>query len=347
MTDPCSQKSDFYSRSGKILVTGGAGFIGSALVHALNQRGCENILITDFFGRDEKWKNLRALRFQDCLPADQFLTRIEKTPDFYGDIKAVFHMGACSSTTEFDLDYLLENNYGHTLRLAKWALSRKARFVYASSAATYGDGSKGLDDKNENIAIYRPLNPYGYSKQLFDVHAQKEGFLQKILGIKYFNVFGPNEYHKGEMRSLVCKAYEQVIHTGTIKLFKSYRPEYQDGEQKRDFIYIRDAVEMTLYLASSSTAGGLFNVGGGVARSWLDLAKAIFFALKIAPHIEFIEMPESIRSQYQYHTLADISKIRSTGYSSPTISLEDAVREYVTLYLASGTRLGDEPSISQ
>ncbi len=342
MSDPLLQKVDFYPRCGKILVTGGAGFIGSALVHALNQRGCENILITDCFGRDDKWKNLRALRFDDCLPADRFFSNIEKTPDFYGDFSAVFHLGACSSTTETDVGYLLENNYGYTVRISKWALLRGSRFVYASSAATYGDGSRGLDDKNENISIYRPLNPYGYSKQLFDVYAQREGLLPKIVGIKYFNVFGPNEYHKGDMRSLICKAYDQVTNTGVIQLFKSYRPEYQDGEQKRDFIYIRDAIDMTLHLASCPAANGLFNVGAGVARSWLDLVKAIFAALEIPPNIKFIEMPESLRSQYQYYTLADISKIRSTGFSRPTTSLEDAIREYVRVYLVSGTRLGDE-----
>ncbi|PWU07423.1 MAG: ADP-glyceromanno-heptose 6-epimerase [Verrucomicrobia bacterium] len=340
-----SQKSDFNPFCGKILVTGGAGFIGSALVYALNQRGCENILITDFFGRDDKWKNLRALRFDDCLSADRFFSDIEKKPDFYGDFDAVFHLGACSSTTETDVAYLLDNNYKCTRRISEWALSRGSRFVYASSAATYGDGSKGLDDKNEEISIYRPLNPYGYSKQLFDVYAQKKGLLAKIVGIKYFNVFGPNEYHKGDMRSLVCKAYEQIINTGMIQLFKSYRSEYRDGEQKRDFVYIRDAIDMTLHLASSPTANGLFNVGGGIARSWLDLAKAIFSALEMPPNIQFIEMPEALRAQYQYYTLADISKIRLTGYARTTTSLEDAIREYVRVYLSSGIRLGEEPHV--
>lgn len=335
-------QSDSYS--GKILVTGGAGFIGSALVHALNQRGCKNILITDFFGKDEKWKNLRALDFCDCVSADEFIVNVEKKSDFYGEFSVVFHLGACSSTTETNFDYLLKNNYGHSVSLSRWALAQGSRFVYASSAATYGDGSKGLDDKNENISVYRPLNPYGYSKQLFDVYAQKQGLLGKIVGIKYFNVFGPNEYHKGDMRSLICKAYDQVRKTGTIQLFKSYRPEYRDGEQKRDFIYIRDAVDMTLHLAASPNAGGLFNVGAGVARSWLDLAKALFAALEIPAKIEFIEMPESLRSQYQYHTLADVSKVRSTGYSRPPTSLENAIQEYVKCYLVSGARLGDEPS---
>lgn len=336
-----SESTDSNIYREKILVTGGAGFIGSALVHALNQRGFENIFIVDFFDEEEKWKNLRALRFDDCLPADRFLNNIEKDPNCYGKISAVFHLGACSSTMEKDVSYLLENNYRYSLRLAEWALSRQSRFVYASSAATYGDGSRGLDDKNEDIAIYRPLNPYGYSKQLFDMHAHKRGLLKNMIGIKYFNVFGPNEYHKGDMRSLVCKAYDQVKNTGNIRLFKSYHPEYQDGEQKRDFVYIRDAVDMTLHLANSSTAAGLFNVGGGVARSWLDLAKAIFSAMELAPNIHFIEMPETMRPQYQYYTLADISKIRSTGYSRSTTSLEDAIREYVTMYLTSGARLGD------
>lgn len=337
-----SRKFDLYASSKKVLVTGGAGFIGSALVHALNQRGCENILITDHFSKNEQWKNLRPLRFEDCISPDEFLTNTQKTPDFYGKFSAIFHLGACSSTTETNIPYLLENNYRYSLRLAEWALARKSRFIYASSAATYGDGSQGLDDKQADLSIYRPLNPYGYSKQLFDQQAQKQGLLEKIVGIKYFNVFGPNEYHKGEMRSLVCKAYEQIKNTGAIQLFKSYRPEYRDGEQKRDFIYVRDAVEMTIHLATTPHAAGLFNVGAGVARSWLDLAHAIFSAMGKTPNIQFIDMPEEIRSQYQYYTLADISKIRSTGYSAPTTSLEDAIREYVTSYLASGARLGDE-----
>lgn len=327
-------------KKSRVLVTGAAGFIGSALVHALNQRGQENILVTDVLGSDEKWRNLNALRFDDYLQADELLEAVAF--DTLGPIDTVFHLGACSATTEKDGDYLIENNYRYTQRLAEWALANGARFVYASSAATYGDGAQGMDDRDENLSRLRPLNLYGYSKHLFDLHAQRRGYLDDIVGVKYFNVFGPNEWHKGEMRSLVCKAYQQIVETGKIRLFKSYRPEYRDGEQERDFVYVKDAVAMTLHLAASKKAGGLYNVGSGAARTWVDLGRAIFTALGREPAIEFIEMPESIRGQYQYHTCADVSKLRATGYKANATSLEDAVHDYVTNYLVPNRHLGDE-----
>jgi ADP-L-glycero-D-manno-heptose 6-epimerase len=228
-----------------------------------------------------------------------------------------------------------------TRQLAEWALGRGTRFVYASSAATYGDGSAGMDDKSEDISKLRPLNLYGYSKHLFDLYASREEILPEIVGIKYFNVFGPNEYHKGDMRSLVCKAFDQIQETGRIRLFKSHKPEYPDGGQMRDFVYVKDAVEMTLHLAENEDAGGLYNIGSGFARTWNDLAGALFAALGKEPNIEYIDMPESIRHQYQYYTCADISKIRKTGYVRPMTSLEDAVRDYAVNYLLPGKRLGD------
>lgn len=324
-----------------MLVTGGAGFIGSALVEALNRRGIANIVVTDILGTDAKWKNLVPLHFSDYIEADEFAARLAGDPGSFPHWDVVFHLGACSATTERDASYLAKNNFALTRDLCALSLRRGTRFVYASSAATYGDGECGMDDREENLHRFRPLNMYGYSKHMFDCFAARGGFLNSIVGLKYFNVFGPNEYHKGEMRSLVCKAYDQIRETGSMRLFKSYRPEYPDGGQMRDFLYVRDAVEMTIHLASQPAAGGLFNLGSGVARTWLDLAHALFASMELEPRIEFIEMPESLRSQYQYHTMADISKLRSTGYTDAVTTLESAVRDYVVNYLIPGKHLGD------
>jgi len=324
----------------RVLVTGGAGFIGSALVEGLNKKGVEKIVVADFLGTDEKWRNLASLVLEDVVDARVLLDRISQKPDAFGDFDCVLHMGACSATTERDAAYLIENNTHYTMTLCEWALKLGARFVYASSAATYGDGAKGMDDRAD-IRGLRPLNAYGWSKQLFDLQVSQRGYMKHIAGLKYFNVFGPNEYHKGDMRSLVCKAYQQIVDTGEIKLFKSHRPDYRDGEQMRDFIYVKDAVAATMHLAGNNRANGLFNVGSGLARTWLDLAHAIFTALQLEPKIQFVEMPESIRDQYQYHTCADISKIRSVGHDKPGLTLEAAVNDYVTNYLVPHRFLGE------
>jgi ADP-L-glycero-D-manno-heptose 6-epimerase len=327
--------------SKRILVTGGAGFIGSALIWALNRRGIDDILVCDLLRTDEKWKNLVPLRFADYIEADD-LQRLASAGDpRLADIGCVFHLGACSATTERDASYLIRNNFEFTKYLAAWALERGARFVYASSAATYGDGAQGMSD-GADLTTLRPLNMYGYSKHLFDLHAARHGYLDRIVGLKYFNVFGPNESHKGEMRSLVHKAYGQVVASGVIQLFASDRPEYADGEQQRDFLYVKDAVEMTLHLAETAGASGLFNLGSGQAQSWNTLARAIFAALGRDPRIEYIAMPEALKAKYQYFTQADITKLRATGYTAPVTPLADAVADYVRGYLVPGRHLGDE-----
>ncbi|PWU05502.1 MAG: ADP-glyceromanno-heptose 6-epimerase [Verrucomicrobia bacterium] len=327
---------------GQILVTGGAGFIGSALVAKLNQLGLENILIVDFLGKDERFKNLIPLKFNDYLEADHFSKLLCENSYLTREIETIFHLGACSSTVEKDCHYLIENNYEYTKTLCKWALDNDARFIYASSAATYGSGDQGMDDKNEDLHKLLPLNMYGYSKHLFDLYAKRHGFLDKIVGLKYFNIFGPNEQHKGEMRSLVNKAYHQILDTNKIQLFKSYHPDFKDGEQVRDFLYVKDAVNMTIHLAENKSANGLFNLGSGIANTWISLAQAIFKAMNRPENIEFIEMPEYLKPKYQYYTKADTSKLKETGYNTPPRALQESVKDYVQNYLIPEKYLGDE-----
>jgi ADP-L-glycero-D-manno-heptose 6-epimerase len=328
--------------NGRILVTGGAGFIGSALVWALNSRGIDDIVVSDILHTDEKWRNLVPLRYAEYVEGPALRARISQSPGAFGKFSAVFHLGACSSTTERNASYLIDNNTAFTRELAGWAMASGARFIYASSAATYGDGAQGMDDKDPSIERLRPLNMYGYSKHLFDLHARRLGWLDRIVGVKYFNVFGPNEDHKADMRSVVAKANVQIRETGRVSLFKSYDPKYPDGSQMRDFLYVKDAVEMTLHFAErGSSAGGLFNVGSGEANTWLTLADGIFSALGREPVVEFVDMPETLRAKYQYFTKADISKLRASGYDRPVTPLSDAVADYVRNYLVPGKRLGE------
>jgi ADP-L-glycero-D-manno-heptose 6-epimerase len=323
----------------RVVVTGGAGFIGSVLVWELNRRGCSEVAIADFAAHREKCANLTGLCYMEMIEPGHLPARLSSGS--MGKLDCIFHLGACSSTTETNEKYLRENNYEYSRKLAEWALGAGVRFVYASSAATYGDGSAGMDDSDpRQLERLRPLNLYGQSKQWMDLHAWREGWLDRIVGLKYFNVFGPNENHKGDMRSLVCKSYAEVLKTGVIRLFKSYRPEYRDGEQKRDFLYVKDAVNMTLHLTANPAANGIFNIGSGEARTWNDLARAVFAALGREARIEYIEMPESIREKYQYFTQADIRKLRGAGYAAPVTSLEDAVRDYVVNYLVPGRSVG-------
>ncbi len=321
-----------------IIVTGGAGFIGSALVWKLNQMSEREIIIVDELGTDDKWKNLTGLRYIDIYQPDKFLELII-ADNFPFEIDTIFHLGACSSTTEKDADYLLNNNFRYSQYLAKYAVTHRARFIYASSAATYGDGSMGyLDDENE-LNKLRPLNMYGYSKHLFDLWMHKTGYNEEVVGLKYFNVFGPNEYHKDDMRSVIHKSYKQILETGSVKLFKSYKSEYKDGEQKRDFIYVKDVVDMTLHFFENRDVNGLFNVGTGKSRSWIDLVTAVFNAMDRQVNIEFIDMPDVLKEKYQYFTEANIDKIKNAGYKNKISSLEDGITDYVKNYLIKDSYL--------
>lgn len=322
-----------------IIVTGGAGFIGSAIVWRLNELGSDEIIIVDELGQDEKWKNLVGLNFEDFVHKHEFIEQITNKKILY-KIDAIIHLGANSSTTEKDADHLMTNNYKYTETLARFCLKNDVRFIYASSAATYGDGAMGFNDYEEKIQTLRPLNMYGYSKQLFDLWAKRHGAFNKIVGLKYFNVYGPNEYHKGDMRSVVHKAFEQIRDNGKVRLFKSRKPEYKDGEQMRDFVYVKDAVDMTLFFLDKKEKNGLFNIGAGKARTWNDLVQALFNAMGMPVNIEYINLPDKLADKYQYFTEASLDKLRSAGYKNPTASLEDGVADYVKNYLLKSSYLG-------
>ena len=322
-----------------IVVTGGAGFIGSALVAQLNRRNTNDILIVDQLGTDSKWKNLRKLRYADYMESDDFLEMV-LSGDMPFEIEAVFHLGACSSTTEPDCKYLIKNNFEYSKNIATWAVDADIRFIYASSAATYGDGTKGFSDDHETIDSLVPLNMYGYSKQLFDQWSMNTGLLEQIVGLKYFNVFGPNEYHKADMRSFILKSYQQIEDTGKVRLFKSYLPQYDHGQQQRDFLYVKDAVDMTLYFLDHPYLNGIYNIGTGSAHSWNQLVHAVFAAMGRKAEIEYIDMPDSIRGQYQYFTQADMTKLRTSGYTKPATPIEAAVLDYVHNYLIADDYLG-------
>jgi len=316
----------------KVMVTGGAGFIGSALVWGLNQRGIDDILIVDHLGGSEKWKNLKNLRFSDYCEKNDLLGHLARGAFAEQKFDVILHLGACSSTTETDASYLAKNNYEFSKALATWAEENRSRFIYASSAATYGDGEQGFIDDCTDIEKLRPLNMSGYSKQMFDLWMKRQGLFSHMVGLKFFNVFGPNEYHKGSMRSFILKSFEQIRATGQVQLFKSHRPDYKDGEQLRDFIYVKDVVDMTLHFINRND-GGLFNIATGQTRSWNDLVKATFAAMALPANISYVDMPESIRNQYQYFTRGDITRLRLSGYDKPILTLEQAIDDYVKNYL--------------
>jgi len=317
-----------------IVITGGVGFIGSALTRYLNDLGIRNIVLVDELGTTEKWKNLLGKNIIDIIDKSKLFTWLEGKESL---IEAIIHLGACSSTTETNASYLLENNYRYSIRLAEYALKADIRFIYASSAATYGDGSQGFTDDIERIEKLRPLNMYGMSKQLFDLWAKNEGVLNRVSGLKFFNVFGPNEFHKGRMASAVFHMYRSILNENVIRLFKSNDPKnYGDGEQKRDFIYVKD-VAAIIHAFLTSDAMGIYNVGSGKANTWNSLALATFNALQLSPNIEYIPMPQDLNDKYQNYTCADMRKTLHAIKKLPlSLSLDEAVADYVINYLVPG-----------
>ncbi|MCI5798909.1 MAG: ADP-glyceromanno-heptose 6-epimerase [Victivallales bacterium] len=321
----------------KYIVTGGAGLIGGAVVAALNEAGEDDILVVDHLGTSEKWKNLRGLQFTDYLEKDIFRRLLYEGKFNDTGIKAVFHLGACSSTTERDASYLADNNFNVTKELAAFSVSNQAHFLYASSAATYGAGEHGYVDDEEKMHELRPLNMYGYSKLMFDLWAKRTGILHSITGMKFTNVFGPNEKHKGPMRSMVLRSFEQITSRGYVELFRSDRPEYADGEQKRDFIYVKDVAQMILALMEHN-AKGIYNIGSGRAESWNALATAVFNALGKTPDIRYIDMPDTLKGKYQYFTKADMTKFNALNTGRGAHPLEKTVADYVRNHLLPESR---------
>ncbi|MBF0483677.1 MAG: ADP-glyceromanno-heptose 6-epimerase [Candidatus Omnitrophica bacterium] len=324
------------------IITGGAGFIGSCIVARLNELGFDDLIIVDHFEdnltpdttTDIKARNLIGKKYIKYYDKTDFLDLVTGNK-LDVPISVVIHMGACSSTTVQDAKYFQENNLEYTRILANWALKNEIRFIYASSAATYGDGGEGYKDDDDTVRKCKPLNLYGQSKQDFDIWALENHYLDRIVGLKFFNVFGPNEYHKEDMRSVVNKAYKKVAEEGKMVLFKSHRQDYSDGEQKRDFIYVKDAVDVVMYFFNNPQVNGIFNVGTGEAKSWNDLANALFKAVGKKTNIEYIPMPEILHDKYQYFTQADMTKLRANGYKKPFTSLTYAVADYVK-YLKDG-----------
>ena len=320
-----------------IIVTGGAGFIGSIIVAALQEQGYSDIVVADWLGHDDKWKNIAKRELAAIIPPEEL---VSYTQAHVGEVSAIIHMGAISTTTETDADLIIRSNFTLTQQLWRICTEAQIPFIYASSAATYGDGGLGFDDDESlpHLNSLRPLNPYGWSKALFDRWAareQQEGrpTPPQHVGLKFFNVYGPNEYHKGGQKSVVAHIFPDVKADRPVRLFKSYRPDYADGWQLRDFVWVGDVASVILWMLEHREVSGLFNVGTGEARSFYDLAAATWAALGKEPQITYVDMPETLRDKYQYFTQANLAKLRAAGYTAPMTSLEDGVRQYVQGYL--------------
>lgn len=321
-----------------IILTGGAGFIGSCFLSKLNSMGIKDVIVVDNLGTENKWKNLNGKDFYRYYHKTEFRDIIRNNPASLGEIDYVAHLGACSSTVECDADYIMDNNTAYSIDLLKFAVEKDIPFMYASSAATYGDGTEGYsDDKFDEL---RPLNPYGFSKHQFDKWVINNRLVDKVIGLKYFNVFGPNEYHKGNMASMVYKSFNQVSETGEISLFKSNDPQYTDGGQMRDFIYVKDAVDvMWKMLEKGKGISGIYNLGTGEPHSWNELAEAIFNAMGLPKNIKYIDMPEKLSKQYQNYTKAEMGKMQRNGIEHKFLSLQDSVSDYINNHLAQDYKI--------
>jgi ADP-L-glycero-D-manno-heptose 6-epimerase len=325
------------------IITGGAGFIGSVIWSRLNQLGHKDIWVVDSLRSNDKYRNMVGKHSWDYSHKSDFLSQIQTKQINQrvnpSDIKGIIHMGACSSTFQLDSDYLMQNNFEYSKVLCNFALEHGIRFIYASSAATYGSGNEGYNDDHSQLSSLRPLNPYGFSKHIFDLWLAEHKLLDQVVGLKFFNVYGPNEYHKDEQRSVICKAYLEAQISKSVALFKSYHPDYKDGESKRDFIYVKDCAEAIVALLRQPDANGIFNLGTGKARSWLDLARALLKSMDLPENIIFKDMPEVLRGRYQYFTEANMSKFNQLKLPVQFHSLEDGVEDFVRNYLQSESKI--------
>ena len=320
-------------RFGMYIITGGAGFIGSAMLWQLNQQGIDDVVLVDHLGTDDKWRNLVKLTYADYIHRERFRDLLQRDA-LPWKVEAIIHLGACSDTTEADGDFLMENNFQFSRDICRYALDKGARFIQASSAATYGDGSLGFSDDPDLLPKLRPLNLYAYSKHFLDLWLVRHGLDKEVASLKFFNVYGPNEYHKGEMRSVACKAYKQITKHGDLELFRSTSPDISDGEQKRDFVYVKDCTALMSWLLENRHVNGIHNVGSGRARSFNDLGRAVFSAMQRSCRITYVDMPRMLHGKYQNFTQADMNWLDKVGCPIKMTSLEDGVTDFVQNYLS-------------